>query len=393
MTLNGLLNLPLWGLVIATLLMTHITIVSVTVFLHRHQAHRALDLHPWVSHFFRFWIWLTTGMITKEWVAVHRKHHAKCETAEDPHSPQIYGIKKVLWQGAELYEQAARQPEIVAQYGVGTPNDWIEKHVYTPYSYAGIALMFFIDLLLFGVWGITVWAVQMFWIPFFAAGVINGLGHWWGYRNYECADASTNIVPWGILIGGEELHNNHHTFASSAKLSSHWWEFDLGWFYIRLLQALGLAHVKKVATHPRLQPGKNLIDIDTLKTIVNYRFQVMSHYAKDVLLKVYKEELRRTQGASRDLLKRARALLVRNESLLDVQEQDKLATLLAQNQTLQTVYYYRQRLQELWQQTTNNQEHLLQALQEWCKQAEATGIQALQEFALTLRGYTSQPAF
>jgi stearoyl-CoA desaturase (delta-9 desaturase) len=332
-------------------------------------------------------------MITKEWVAVHRKHHAKCETAEDPHSPQIYGIKKVLWQGAELYEQAARQPEIVAQYGVGTPNDWIEKHVYTPYSYAGIALMFFIDLLLFGVWGITVWAVQMFWIPFFAAGVINGLGHWWGYRNYECADASTNIVPWGILIGGEELHNNHHTFASSAKLSSHWWEFDLGWFYIRLLQALGLAHVKKVATHPRLQPGKNLIDIDTLKTIVNYRFQVMSHYAKDVLLKVYKEELRRTQGASRDLLKRARALLVRNESLLDVQEQDKLATLLAQNQTLQTVYYYRQRLQELWQQTTNNQEHLLQALQEWCKQAEATGIQALQEFALTLRGYTSQPAF
>jgi stearoyl-CoA desaturase (delta-9 desaturase) len=393
MTLNGLLNLPLWGLVIATLLMTHITIVSVTVFLHRHQAHRALELHSWVSHFFRFWVWLTTGMITKEWVAVHRKHHAKCETAEDPHSPQIYGIKKVLWQGAELYEQAARQPEIVAQYGVGTPNDWIEKHVYTPYPYAGIALMFLIDLLLFGVWGITVWAVQMFWIPFFAAGVINGLGHWWGYRNYECADASTNLIPWGILIGGEELHNNHHTFASSAKLSSHWWEFDLGWFYIRLLQALGLAQVKKVATHPRLQPGKNLIDIDTLKTIVNHRFQVMSHYAKDVLLKVYKEELRRTQGASRDLLKRARALLVRNESLLDVQEQDKLATLLAQNQTLQTVYYYRQRLQELWQQTTNNQEHLLQALQEWCKQAEATGIQALQEFSLTLRGYTSQPAF
>lgn len=393
MTLNGLLNLPLWGLVIATLLMTHITIVSVTVFLHRHQAHRALELHPWVSHFFRFWVWLTTSMITKEWVAVHRKHHAKCETAEDPHSPQIYGIKKVLWQGAELYEQAARQPEIVAQYGVGTPNDWIEKHVYTPYPYAGIALMFLIDLLLFGVWGITVWAVQMFWIPFFAAGVINGLGHWWGYRNYECADASTNLIPWGILIGGEELHNNHHTFASSAKLSSHWWEFDLGWFYIRLLQALGLAQVKKLATHPRLQPGKNLIDIDTLKTIVNHRFQVMSHYAKDVLLKVYKEELRRTQGASRDLLKRARALLVRNESLLDVQEQDKLATLLAQNQTLQTVYYYRQRLQELWQQTTNNQEHLLQALQEWCKQAEATGIQALQEFSLTLRGYTSQPAF
>jgi len=391
MTLNGLLDLPLWGIVIATLLMTHITIASVTIFLHRHQAHRALDLHPWVSHFFRFWVWLTTSMITREWVAVHRKHHATCETSEDPHSPKIYGIYKVLWQGAELYQQAAQQPEIVAKYGMGTPDDWVEKHVYIPYSYAGIALMFVIDLLLFGVWGITVWAVQMFWIPFFAAGVVNGLGHWWGYRNYECADASTNIIPWGILIGGEELHNNHHTFASSAKLSSKWWEFDLGWFYIQLLQAVGLAKVKKVATHPQLQPEKNRIDLDTLKAVVNHRFQVMSHYAKDVLLKVYQEELRHTQGTSKDLLKRARALLIRNESLLNSQEQNKLATLLAENQTLQTVYDYRQRLQALWQQTTNNQEHLLQALQEWCKQAEATGIQALQEFALTLRRYSLQP--
>lgn len=391
MTLNGLLDLPLWGIVIATLLMTHITIASVTIFLHRHQAHRALDLHPWVSHFFRFWVWLTTSMITREWVAVHRKHHATCETSEDPHSPQVYGISKVLWQGAELYQQAAQQPEIVAKYGMGTPDDWVEKHVYIPYSYAGIALMFVIDLLLFGVWGITVWAVQMFWIPFFAAGVVNGLGHWWGYRNYECADASTNIIPWGILIGGEELHNNHHTFASSAKLSSKWWEFDLGWFYIQLLQAVGLAKVKKVATHPQLQPEKNRIDLDTLKAVVNHRFQVMSHYAKDVLLKVYQEELRHTQGTSKDLLKRARALLIRNESLLNSQEQNKLATLLAENQTLQTVYDYRQRLQALWQQTTNNQEHLLQALQEWCKQAEATGIQALQEFALTLRRYSLQP--
>jgi stearoyl-CoA desaturase (delta-9 desaturase) len=390
--MNGLLELPWWGVILATLLMTHITIVAVTVFLHRHQAHRALEIHPILSHFFRFWLWLTTGMLTKDWVAVHRKHHATCETPDDPHSPQIYGINKVLWQGAELYRQAIRQPEIIDKYGVGTPHDWIEQHVYTAHPYSGLGLMFLIDLALFGVIGITVWAVQMIWIPFFAAGVINGLGHWWGYRNYECADASTNVFPWGILIGGEELHNNHHTFASSAKLSSQWWEIDIGWWYIRLLQLLGLAKIKKVATKPQVSKEKNRVDLDTVKAVINHRFQVMAYYAKDVLAKVYQEELRRAQGTSRDLLKRARALLVREESLLGEQDKQKLATILEQNQTLQTVYQYRLRLQALWQQTTANQEHLLQTLQEWCKQAEATGIKSLQDFAMTLRGYTMQIA-
>jgi stearoyl-CoA desaturase (delta-9 desaturase) len=390
--LDGLLDLPVWGIVIATLIMTHITIASVTIFLHRHQAHRALELHPLISHFFRFWLWLTTSTITKEWVAVHRKHHANCETPNDPHSPQIVGIRKVLWQGAELYAQAAHQPEILAKYGHGTPNDWLERNVYTRHAWLGITIMAVIDVLLFGALGITVWAVQMMWIPIFAAGFINGLGHWWGYRNYECADASKNIVPWGILIGGEELHNNHHTFASSAKLSSRWWEIDIGWWYIRLLQLIGLVKVKKVATHPQLQWEKNLIDRDTVKAVLHYRFQVMAHYAKEVLVKVHKEELRHTQGTSKQLLKRVRALLIREESLLNEQDKLNLVTILEQNQTLQTVYHYRLRLQALWQQTAVSQEYLLQSLQEWCKQAEATGIKALQEFALTLRHYTMQPA-
>ena len=389
--LDGLLELPIWGIIIATLVMTHITIASVTIFLHRHQAHRALELHPLVSHFFRFWIWLTTSTITKEWVAVHRKHHANCETPNDPHSPQIFGIRKVLWQGAELYAQAAHQPEILAKYGHGTPNDWLERNVYTPHAWLGITIMAIIDVLLFGVLGITVWAVQMMWIPIFAAGFVNGLGHWWGYRNYECADASKNIVPWGILIGGEELHNNHHTFASSAKLSSQWWEIDIGWWYIRLLQLIGLVKVKKVATQPRLQRDKNFIDRDTVKAVLHYRFQVMAHYAKEVLVKVYKEELHHTQGTSKQLLKRVHALLIREESLLNEQDRLNLVTILEQNQTLQTVYQYRLRLQALWQQTAVNQEYLLHSLQEWCKQAEATGIKALQEFALTLRHYTIQP--
>jgi len=389
--INGILELPLWGVVIATLIMTHITIIAVTVFLHRHQAHRALELYPLISHFFRFWLWLTTGMVTKEWVAVHRKHHAACETIGDPHSPQILGIHRVLWQGAELYQQAFDNSEIVEKYGQNTPNDWIERSIYTPHHLLGIGLMLLIDLILFGLIGLTVWAVQMIWIPFFAAGVVNGIGHWWGYRNYECADASTNIVPWGILIGGEELHNNHHTFASSARLSVQWWELDIGWGYIRILQWMGLAKVKKVAPKPYILEDKVLIDLDTVTAVITYRFQIMSRYAQDVLGKVYQEELRNAQGSGRQLLKQAKKLLSREESLLDSQDKYCLANVLANSQTLQTVYQYRLRLQTLWQNTTVNQDYLLQTLQEWCQQAEATGIQSLREFALALRGYSVNP--
>lgn len=388
--LDGLLNFSLWGYVAATLIMTHITIASVTIYLHRHQAHRALELHPIASHFFRFWLWLTTGMETKEWAAIHRKHHAKCETEEDPHSPQILGIKKVFWEGAELYRKEALNQETLDKYGRGTPDDWLERNLYTPHTAKGVVVMLFINLLLFGLAGIAIWGVQMLWIPVFAAGVINGVGHWWGYRNYECPDAATNIVPWGILIGGEELHNNHHTFASSAKLSSKWWEFDIGWMYIRLMEMVGLAHVKKVAPKPVMVASKLIPDMDTLSAIVTNRFRVMARYGKDVVASVHREEVRQANGAYRNLLKRARALLVREESLMDAEAKRKLETVLERSHRLNTVYQYKQRLQDIWKRSAESQESLLHALQEWCKQAEATGIRALQEFAQSLRGYSLQ---
>lgn len=390
--LYGLLDLSLWGYIVMTLVLTHITIISVTVYLHRNQAHRALDLHPVVSHFFRFWLWLSTGMVTREWVAVHRKHHARCETAEDPHSPQIVGIRKVLWHGAGLYRAEARKAETVERYSHGTPDDWVERHLYLPHNGMGIVLMLGIDLLLFGLAGFAVWAVQMIWIPFFAAGVINGLGHWWGYRNYETDDASTNIFPWGALIGGEELHNNHHAFASSAKFSNRWWEFDLGWFYIRALAVLRLARIKKVPPRPVMVPGKIRVDVDTLSAIITNRLQVMAQYANQVVQSVYSEELQRAEGAYRRVLRRARDLLVRNETLMTEENKRRLETVLNDSQSLQVVYEYRQRLQAIWRQRTASQEKLLQSLQEWCKQAEATGIRALEEFSRTLRSYSLQPA-
>ena len=278
---NGLFDLPWWGYVLVALALTHVTIVSVTVFLHRHQAHRALELHALPSHFFRFWLWLTTGMVTKEWAAIHRKHHAKCETAEDPHSPQTRGLHKVLWEGAELYRAEAKNVETLQRYGHGTPDDWLERKVYR-HSILGVAIMLVIDLVAFGPLGLTIWAVQMAWIPFWAAGVVNGVGHFWGYRNYDCDDASRNLVPWGILIGGEELHNNHHSFATSAKLSAKWYEFDIGWMYIRTLSMLGLATVRRVAPRPRFSQAKPTADFDTLQAVIAHRYDVMAAFAVSV---------------------------------------------------------------------------------------------------------------
>lgn len=390
--LNGLLNLPWWGNVLAALALTHVTIAAVTIFLHRHQAHRALELQPVISHFFRFWLWLTTGMKTKEWVAVHRKHHAKCETIDDPHSPQVLGINKVLWQGTELYRHESSNAETIATYGKGTPDDWIERNVYERFSYVGVVLMLLVDLVLFGVVGITIWAVQIIWIPFWAAGVINGIGHYWGYRNYECQSAATNIAPWGVIVGGEEFHNNHHAFPSSAKLSSKWWEFDIGWMYIRLMTIARLAWVRKVAPIPIIGPIKPIADIDTLQAVLTNRFRVMSRYYQDVLLPVLREELQSAQSSHRQLLKHARKLLVREECLLKDEAKHKLATVLNLSRELKIVYSYKQRLQELWKGSSGGQESPLDALQEWCKQAETAGIQVLQDFARNLRGYTLQIA-
>jgi len=388
--IEGIWGLSAWGKIVAVLVLTHITIVSVTVFLHRHQAHRALDLHPVLSHFFRAWLWLTTGIQTKAWVAIHRKHHAKCETVEDPHSPQVLGIRKVLFEGAELYQEESKNQKTLEQYGRGTPDDWMERHLYDAHSYSGLVLLFGLDILLFGIAGIAVWAVQMLWIPLFAAGVINGLGHWWGYRNYEVPDASTNIVPWGILIGGEELHNNHHTFATSAKLSSKWWEFDIGWLYIRLFQALGLASVNRKLTQPRIDPAKTAIDIDTVRAVVNHRFQVMAHYCQVVVQQVHRDEMSKADVFYRERLKRVRRLLVREESLIDESAQLKLHDVLSGNDRLETVYRFKLELQKVWKRSTESNENLLQALQEWCRRAEASGIRTLEEFAQVLQGYSLQ---
>lgn len=391
MTLYGMLDVDILTAVLFTLGMTHITIVAVTVYLHRAQAHRALDLHPAVSHFFRFWLWLTTGMVTKEWVGVHRRHHAKCETAEDPHSPQILGLRKVLAEGAELYAKAASDREAVERYGQGTPDDWLERRLYSRFQWQGVALMFVLDILLFGVYGIVVWAVQMLWIPIWAAGVINGVGHYFGYRNFEPPDASTNIVPWGILIGGEELHNNHHAFPSSARLSSKWWEFDIGWMYIRILQALGLAKVRRVAPNPQVVPGKAQLDLDTLRAVITSRMHVFARYGKEVMGPVSRDELCRDAEHCRRLVRRARRLLLTEGKRLDVAARQNLEQLLAKNQTLATVYQFREALQEIWDRKALSQDALLNALQDWCHRAEATGIRALEEFSRNLRGFSLKP--
>jgi stearoyl-CoA desaturase (delta-9 desaturase) len=387
--LYGLLDLSLWQYIVVTLALTHLTIASVTIYLHRHQAHRALALHPSLSHFFRFWLWLTTGMVTKQWSAIHRKHHARVETADDPHSPQILGIRTVLFQGAELYRQEARNEETISRYGHGAPDDWLERRLYTPHSSHGVLLMLALDLVLFGIPGVTIWAVQMMWIPFFAAGVINGVGHWGGYRNYETRDSSTNIMPWGVLIGGEELHNNHHAFASSAKFSNKWWEFDLGWLYIQIFQALGLARVKKTTPKPVMVGDKRRLDVEALSVILSSRLQVMAQYGRIVLSRVHKEELQKAADASyRQLLRRAKSLLVRDESLLTPEARERLESVLSRSNTLRTVYQYKRQLQAIWQERTASHDRLLHSLQEWCKQAEATGIRALQDFARSLPRYT-----
>jgi len=389
--IDGLIALPWWGYIVVALVFTHITIASVTIYLHRHQAHRALDLHPVVSHFFRFWLWLTSGMVTKEWAAIHRKHHAKCETAEDPHSPQVLGIKKVLREGSELYRAEAKNQETLDKYGHGTPSDWIERNVYSRHSAKGIALMFIVNVLLFGPIGITIWAVQMMWIPITAAGIINGIGHYWGYRNYEATDASTNIVPWGILIGGEELHNNHHTFASSAKLSSKWWEFDIGWFYIRTLETFGLARVKKIPPELTYDKAKDHIDLETVKAVITARFVVMAQFAREVMARVHRDELRNLDPNDKTrltLLKPVRRLMVREPRLLDEAARARLQRALEQNQALHTVYAMKQKLADVWQRSATTQENLIQALQDWCHEAEATGIHALREFSNKLRTYS-----
>ncbi len=387
MITDGLLNLTWWQLVLVILGLTHVTIVAVTVYLHRCQAHRALDLHPVLAHFFRFWLWLTTGMVTREWVAVHRRHHARCETAEDPHSPQVLGLQKVLWEGAELYRDAVERSDLIERYAHGTPNDWIDRRLYQAHSVLGVSLLLIIEFVLFGIPGVAVWAIQMFWIPFFAAGVINGIGHFWGYRNFQSPDAATNISPWGILIGGEELHNNHHAFPSSAKLSSRWWEFDIGWMYIRLFSVLGLARVRRVARKPAVDAAKSAIDMETVKAVITHRMHILANYTRDVVKPVAAAELCRSERHCRRMARQARRLLMRDEASMDESSRNKLESILKNSQVLATVYRSRKQLQQVWDRTASSQEALLASLQQWCKEAESSGIKALQDFARGLRCY------
>jgi stearoyl-CoA desaturase (delta-9 desaturase) len=387
---NGLLHATWWQIVLYTLVTTHITIAAVTIFLHRAQSHRALELGPVPSHFFRAWLWLTTGMVTKEWVAIHRKHHAKCETADDPHSPVVKGIDTVLLTGSELYRAEAKNQETIAKFGHGTPDDWVERNVYSRFQWQGVAITMIINLLLFGAIGATVWAIQMLWIPITAAGIINGLGHWWGYRNFEATDASTNISPWGIIIGGEELHNNHHTYPTSAKLSVKPYEFDIGWVYIRALEMLGWAKVRKIPPQMRTGDVRAVADSETLEALIAHRYEVMAKYARDVR-RACREELSRlsAQGDKHSAkfaqMRLARRWLHRDAEKIPAELQSQVADAAAQSPSLAKLVAMREELRLMWTRTNVSAEQLVADLQAWCKKAEESGIAALQDFSLKLR--------
>ena len=388
---HGLLDASGWQLLVATLVMTHITIAAVTIFLHRSQAHRSLELHAIPAHFFRFWLWLTTGMVTKEWVAIHRKHHAKCETDEDPHSPVAKGIKTVLLTGSELYRAEAKVRETLDKYGHNTPDDWIERNLYSRYTWQGVGIMLLLNVSLFGAIGLTIWAVQMLWIPITAAGIINGIGHWWGYRNFEAADASTNISPWGIIIGGEELHNNHHTYPTSAKLSVKAHEFDIGWLYIRILESLGLAKVRKTPPMLRLGEVKAVADGKTLEAIIANRYEVMAKYAGNLRracraeIERLKAEGSQTSQARLADLKLAKRWLHRDQDKIPLSARAQVAAAMVHSPRLAQLVAMREELRLLWTRTNVSAEQLVLDLQAWCKRAEESGIAALQEFALKLR--------
>ncbi|WP_297722100.1 fatty acid desaturase [Limnohabitans sp. Rim8] len=386
---HGSLHFSWLQVLVVTLVLTHITIASVTIYLHRHSAHRALDLHPMVSHFFRFWLWLTTGQVTKEWTAIHRKHHAKCEQIEDPHSPHVHGIKAVLLTGAELYRKESKNLDTLARFGHGTPDDWIERNLYTRFSWQGVALMLIINLALFGALGLTVWAVQMMWIPVTAAGIINGAAHYWGYRNFEAPDASTNISPWGILIGGEELHNNHHTYPTSAKLSVKPYEFDIGWMYITILQSMGLAKVKK--TPPKLAYGETrpVADEKTLEALIANRYEVMAGYARQ-MRDVFLQEVSSAK-LDEHVIKVASRWFHRAAEKVPAEAVSLLSQARAAYPVLDKMVVMREELTQIWLNTSHSREQLAADLQAWCRRAEESGIAALRDFSTQLRAATVKP--
>jgi stearoyl-CoA desaturase (delta-9 desaturase) len=390
---HGLLQAGWVSLALYLLVATQLTIFSVTLYLHRSMAHRGVDFHPLIAHVFRFWTWLTTSMITKEWVAIHRKHHAKCETDEDPHSPVQKGIGNVFWRGVELYREARAQRGDIEKYGKGCPDDWIERHVYTPHATMGPTLLLFISFALFGFAGVAIWAIQMLWIPFWAAGVVNGLGHWWGYRNFETDDTATNLTPWGVWIGGEELHNNHHAFPSSAKFALRKWEVDIGWTTIRMLESIGLAKVLRVAPALDVRPNIHVPDAETLKALLAVRFQAMTDFQRGVLKPALREEAAAAGARLRALLPRKlRKGLADDGRWLKPDARQQLHAWVAQRPRIRALVEHRARLAAVLEARGNDAAATLHNLQAWCAEAEASGIRALQEFSARLKGYSLQPA-
>jgi stearoyl-CoA desaturase (delta-9 desaturase) len=387
MIIEGLLTLSPLGYIGVALLLTHITIISVTIYLHRHQAHRALELNPVVSHFFRFWLWLTTATVTREWVAIHRKHHACCETAEDPHSPRFKGILTVLFGGFWLYRREAMQLETLVRFGHGTPDDYLERELYSRHSNIGILLMLLINLALFGLPGLAIFIAQMLWIPFWAAGVINGLGHYLGYRNFETPDASTNLMPWGILVGGEELHNNHHAYMASARMSNKWWEFDIGWAYLRLLAMFRLARIRRLAPRAISHRGKDLIDRETARAVVSQRFLILKRYGQMVIRPALRQARQNTDRMGRRLLRRARKLMTREGLVLTGRHEETIDRALSQDATLATIYHFKQQLKLVWTRGSGDEPGRVERLRAWCAESEQSGIEALEQFAAYLRGY------
>jgi stearoyl-CoA desaturase (Delta-9 desaturase) len=386
---HGLTHASWVGKLIYFFIVTQLTIFTVTLYLHRSQTHRGVDFHPVLAHLFRFWSWVSTGMITKEWVAIHRKHHAKCETEEDPHSPKIFGINTVLLKGVDLYRVASFDATTMEKYGKGTPDDWVERNVYSRSAYAGPTVTFIANILLFGIWGVAISAFQMIWIPFWAAGVVNGLGHWWGYRNFETTDMSRNLSPWGFWIGGEELHNNHHAFPSSAKFALRKFEFDIGWAAIRLFEMLGLAKVLRVAPSLDVRPNMQLPDTETLKALVSHKFEVMTDYFRGVIAPTLREEAAHAGAKVKALPRALRKALANGGRWLDERSRERMQEAVKERPLLAKVCEFRARLATVLERS--NAETMLANLQDWCREAEASGIRALQEFAVRLRGYALVP--
>jgi len=378
----GLLQLPWWGYVLITFATIQSMFLGVTLYLHRDQSHGGLILHPALRHVFRFWLWFSSGAVTREWVAVHRRHHAHADTAQDPHSPRVFGLRRVVFEGYELYRDAAHDPATLDHYGRGTPDDWLERRLYSAYPYLGIVLFVVAHLLVFGVPGIIMIAVHLSAQPFFAGGVINGLAHAVGYRSFEMPSTATNLLPWALLLGGEELHNNHHAFPRSACFAVQPWELDIGWLWIRLFRGLGLARVRWVAPRPHFARCAGDVDADTAAALFTNRMHVLRDYARRVVLPVCRDLALQEPRAAAIPAK----LLIRHPALLAEEARRVVRELLERHEVLRRVVEYRDSLQQLWIGAPNPARAVAQ-LREWCSHAEASGILALREFARGLPAY------